>query len=128
MAFRYLRLRRTLTSLSTIHRPLSYPIAPTTSLPLLQTPTSPSPSLSFLQSRAFVGSRVSLMSMSKPGKEYKLYKEGDEITEDTILFEGCDYNHWLITMDFPKDNPPTPQQMVETYEKTCAQGLNIRCL
>ncbi|XP_010529304.1 PREDICTED: multiple organellar RNA editing factor 1, mitochondrial [Tarenaya hassleriana] len=58
-------------------------------------------------------------------KQYKLYKEGDEITPDTVLFEGCDYNHWLITMDFPKDNPPPREEMIATYERTCAQGLGI---
>ncbi|XP_010449238.1 PREDICTED: multiple organellar RNA editing factor 1, mitochondrial isoform X1 [Camelina sativa] len=58
-------------------------------------------------------------------RQLKLYKEGDEITEDTVLFEGCDYNHWLITMDFPKDDPKSPEEMVSTYEQTCAQGLGI---
>lgn len=58
-------------------------------------------------------------------RQYKLYKEGDEITENTVLFEGCDYNHWLITMDFPKDSPLSPEEMVSTYEKTCAAGLGI---
>uniref|UniRef100_A0A0D3BKK1 MORF/ORRM1/DAG-like MORF domain-containing protein n=1 Tax=Brassica oleracea var. oleracea TaxID=109376 RepID=A0A0D3BKK1_BRAOL len=60
--------------------------------------------------------------------EYKLYKEGDEITQDTVLFEGCDYNHWLITMDFPKNHPLSPEEMVSTYEQTCATGLGIRFL
>ncbi|KAH0894358.1 hypothetical protein HID58_056787 [Brassica napus] len=58
--------------------------------------------------------------------EYKLYKEGDEITQDTVLFEGCDYNHWLNTMDFPKNHPLFPEEMVSTYEQTCATGLGIR--
>ncbi|ONK57652.1 uncharacterized protein A4U43_C09F2690 [Asparagus officinalis] len=45
-----------------------------------------------------------------------------EIGPDDILFEGCDYNHWLITMDFPKDpeNAPTAEEMVATYVKTAA--------
>ncbi|TYK15748.1 multiple organellar RNA editing factor 1 [Cucumis melo var. makuwa] len=51
--------------------------------------------------------------------------EEDKIGPDTILFEGCDYNHWLITMEFPKDPKPTPEEMVRTYEETCAKGLNI---
>jgi len=60
-------------------------------------------------------------------RQYKLYKEGDEITEDTVLFEGCDYNHWLITMDFSKEETPkSPEEMVAAYEETCAQGLGIR--
>ncbi|KAL0737995.1 hypothetical protein Bca4012_014205 [Brassica carinata] len=56
-------------------------------------------------------------------RQYKLY---NEITEETLLFEGCDFNHWLITMDFPKDNPLSPEEMVSTYEQTCASGLGIR--
>jgi hypothetical protein len=65
---------------------------------------------------------------ARPEKKYKLYEDGDEITEDTILFPGCDYNHWLITVDFPKDPKPSPEEMVATYERICAQGLNIRLL
>ncbi|PWA58672.1 hypothetical protein CTI12_AA398470 [Artemisia annua] len=49
--------------------------------------------------------------------------DGDQISADTILFEGCDYNHWLITMDFPKDPKPTPEEMVETYVQTAAKIL-----
>nr|5MPW_A Chain A, Multiple organellar RNA editing factor 1, mitochondrial [Arabidopsis thaliana]5MPW_B Chain B, Multiple organellar RNA editing factor 1, mitochondrial [Arabidopsis thaliana]5MPW_C Chain C, Multiple organellar RNA editing factor 1, mitochondrial [Arabidopsis thaliana]5MPW_D Chain D, Multiple organellar RNA editing factor 1, mitochondrial [Arabidopsis thaliana]5MPX_A Chain A, Multiple organellar RNA editing factor 1, mitochondrial [Arabidopsis thaliana]5MPX_B Chain B, Multiple organel len=44
----------------------------------------------------------------------------------TVLFEGCDYNHWLITMDFSKEETPkSPEEMVAAYEETCAQGLGI---
>lgn len=28
-------------------------------------------------------------------------------------------------MDFPKDNPPSHEEMIATYEQTCAKGLNI---
>jgi hypothetical protein len=55
-------------------------------------------------------------------------KNTEEIGPDTILFEGCDYNHWLIVMHFPKDNKPTPEKMIEIYEQTCSRGLNIRSL
>ncbi|MQL71165.1 hypothetical protein Taro_003441 [Colocasia esculenta] len=44
-----------------------------------------------------------------------------KIDPDEILFEGCDYNHWLITMEFPKDPKPTPEEMVETYVQTLAK-------
>ncbi|XP_024979190.1 multiple organellar RNA editing factor 1, mitochondrial isoform X2 [Cynara cardunculus var. scolymus] len=49
--------------------------------------------------------------------------DGDQISPDAILFEGCDYNHWLITMDFPKDPKPSPEEMVETYVQTAAKVL-----
>ncbi|KAH7520661.1 hypothetical protein FEM48_Zijuj08G0168900 [Ziziphus jujuba var. spinosa] len=29
-------------------------------------------------------------------------------------------------MDFPKDQKIPPEEMVRTYEETCAKGLNIR--
>lgn len=45
----------------------------------------------------------------------------DEIKPDTILFEGCDYNHWLITVDFPKDSQIPREQMIETYVNIAAQ-------
>ena len=47
----------------------------------------------------------------------------DKIDPDTILFEGCDYKHWLIVMDFGKDpdQRPPPEQMVETYVQTLAK-------
>ncbi|KAK9082730.1 hypothetical protein Scep_029201 [Stephania cephalantha] len=47
--------------------------------------------------------------------------DDDKISPDTILFEGCDYNHWLITMEFPKDPKPTAEEMVETYVQTLAK-------
>lgn len=82
----------------------------------------------------------------------KLYRNGDIITKDTVLFKGCDYNHWLITMDFglverlsPEETVstnegtspepeemvstnerPSPEEMVSTYERTCASVLGIR--
>ncbi|CAN1143406.1 Multiple organellar RNA editing factor 1, mitochondrial [Linum perenne] len=126
MALHFLRLRRAVTSLSAAHRSLSSSITPlpTQSAPRLlpyASPVSSSPNFSFAQSRGFTGSRVSLAQ----DRKYKLYKEGDEITEDTVLFEGCDFNHWLITVDFPKDPAPSPEEMVATYERICAQGLGI---
>ncbi|KAJ4977243.1 hypothetical protein NE237_002349 [Protea cynaroides] len=42
---------------------------------------------------------------------------------ETILLPGCDYNHWLIVMEFPKDPAPTREQMIETYLSTLATVL-----
>ncbi|KAK7412031.1 hypothetical protein VNO78_03477 [Psophocarpus tetragonolobus] len=72
------------------------------------------------QSRSFRSSSISLLSVRSSQSNIP-----DEIGPDTILFEGCDYNHWLFVMDFPKDNKPSPQEMVRVYEETCAKGLNI---
>ncbi|KAG2581474.1 multiple organellar RNA editing factor 9, chloroplastic-like [Panicum virgatum] len=42
---------------------------------------------------------------------------------ETILLPGCDYNHWLIVMEFPKDPAPTREQMIDTYLNTLAAVL-----
>ncbi|XWS40014.1 hypothetical protein CRYUN_Cryun18bG0104000 [Craigia yunnanensis] len=122
MAFHSLRIRRTLPTLTTLHRTVVN--VPAIIVPISNFTPPPSSLKSFFgifQSRWF---RSSGGPLSSP-KQYKLYKEGDEITEDTVLFEGCDYNHWLIVVDFPKNNKPPPEEMVRTYENICAQGLGI---
>uniref|UniRef100_A0A1J3CVR5 DAG protein, chloroplastic n=1 Tax=Noccaea caerulescens TaxID=107243 RepID=A0A1J3CVR5_NOCCA len=117
------RLRRALlTATSSFNRSIS--LSPVTSL----APPADFPSASAVLQRSVLGrftgvNRAPVRLFST--KQYKLYKEGDEITEETVLFEGCDYNHWLITMEFPKDNPLSPEEMVSTYEHTCAKGLGI---
>ncbi|KAI3972664.1 hypothetical protein MKX01_019322 [Papaver californicum] len=65
-----------------------------------------------------------LFHSSIPSLSSRLYNNNDnddKISPDTILFEGCDYMHWLITMDFPKDPAPTAEEMVETYVQTLAK-------
>ncbi|CAO2821985.1 unnamed protein product [Amaranthus hypochondriacus] len=41
--------------------------------------------------------------------------------KETILLDGCDYEHWLIVMEFPDDAKPSNEEMVNTYVKTLAQ-------
>jgi hypothetical protein len=74
-----------------------------------------------VQFRSFRSTSISLLS-----SRYEDKNNIDSIGPDTILFEGCDYNHWLFVMDFPKDNKPPPEEMIRVYEETCAKGLNIR--
>ncbi|KAL5785147.1 hypothetical protein ACOSQ2_007539 [Xanthoceras sorbifolium] len=40
--------------------------------------------------------------------------------KETILLDGCDYEHWLIVMEFPNEPKPTEQEMVDAYVKTLA--------
>ena len=47
-------------------------------------------------------------------------QDDSQIAPDEILFEGCDYNHWLITMEFP-DPKPSRDEMIETYLQTLAK-------
>ncbi|GAV61195.1 hypothetical protein CFOL_v3_04723, partial [Cephalotus follicularis] len=123
MALFSLRLRRALSAVTTtLHRSHST----LATQPLLK--LRPLASSCYLLKRATVS--VPFQSRSWTSyicryREYKLYKEGDEIGPDTILFEGCDYNHWLITVDFGKENTLTPDQKVRTYEEICAKGLNV---
>lgn len=41
--------------------------------------------------------------------------------KETILLDGCDYEHWLIVMEFPTDPKPSEQEMIDAYVKTLAQ-------
>lgn len=43
--------------------------------------------------------------------------------KETILLDGCDYEHWLIVMEFPDNPKPSEDEMVNTYVKTLAQVL-----
>ncbi|XP_057434305.1 DAG protein, chloroplastic-like [Lotus japonicus] len=115
-----IRLRRSLTALAGFHRSFS---ATSLSAPIRYGVSSPcwqSPNVGF-QSRSFMSSPTSLLSIRSSQRNIP----DGEIGPDEILFEGCDYNHWLFVMDFPRDNKPPPEQMVRTYEETCAKGLNI---
>ncbi|KAK4588091.1 hypothetical protein RGQ29_019184 [Quercus rubra] len=42
---------------------------------------------------------------------------------ETIMLPGCDYNHWLIVVEFPKDPAATREQMIDTYLNTLATVL-----
>lgn len=120
-----LRLRRALTLSSSLLKDHHFsPISsssPTSlshpkprSPPLVGNPNPRSPH-SLIQSQLF---RSSPLSDRRSDGGF----EDSKIGPDEILFEGCDYNHWLITIDFPKDeNRPTPEQMVETYVQTAAR-------
>lgn len=40
--------------------------------------------------------------------------------KETILLDGCDYEHWLIVMEFDKEPKPTEEEMIDAYVKTLA--------
>ncbi|KAJ1395332.1 plastid developmental protein DAG [Sesbania bispinosa] len=40
--------------------------------------------------------------------------------KETILLDGCDYEHWLIVMEFP-DPKPSEDEMINAYVKTLAE-------
>ncbi|KAG8368809.1 hypothetical protein BUALT_Bualt15G0085300 [Buddleja alternifolia] len=125
MAFHPLRLRRVLSVSSSLLRHSLHQPKPAAS-PSFHTlsPTIPTASAAannttaalYQSRRPFTSTTTLYLSYRKP---FNL--ETDEIGPDTILFEGCDYNHWLITIDFPKDSNLTREQMIETYVNTAAQ-------
>ncbi|KAL4565243.1 hypothetical protein LXL04_029329 [Taraxacum kok-saghyz] len=43
--------------------------------------------------------------------------------KETILLDGCDYEHWLIVMEFPTDPKPSEDEMINSYVKTLASVL-----
>ncbi|XP_008784778.1 multiple organellar RNA editing factor 3, mitochondrial-like [Phoenix dactylifera] len=40
--------------------------------------------------------------------------------KETILLDGCDYEHWLIVMEFPENPKPSEDEMIAAYVKTLA--------
>ncbi|XP_022761232.1 multiple organellar RNA editing factor 3, mitochondrial [Durio zibethinus] len=40
--------------------------------------------------------------------------------KETILLDGCDYEHWLIVLEFPEDPKPSEEEMIYAYVKTLA--------
>ncbi|KAI3990897.1 hypothetical protein MKX01_026081 [Papaver californicum] len=126
MALSSLRVRRTLSLTSSLlktHRSVSALKSSSSSSILQSNIFLPSSTLANvpinpknIQSHLFHSSIPSLSSRS-----YNNNDNDDKIGPDTILFEGCDYMHWLITMDFPKDPAPSAEEMVETYVQTLAK-------
>ncbi|KAK3419788.1 hypothetical protein EUGRSUZ_G00555 [Eucalyptus grandis] len=135
MAMRLVRFRRALAAPppAALRRPLAVlpqpPAAPAPA-PSPSRPGTPPPAATALRPLsssppAAAAAAASLLFSRSLAYNAGGYNDGDKIDPDTVLFEGCDFNHWLITVDFPKDPKPTPEEMVRTYEETCARGLNI---
>ncbi|KAM7482160.1 hypothetical protein LguiB_006743 [Lonicera macranthoides] len=118
-----LRLRRVLTlSSSTLLHHHHKPLPSITPPHLSTTPQNPNPNpIHNLPSQSIRSFKSSTTSLSSRARQPYNRDNEDKFGPDDILFEGCDYNHWLITMDFPKDPKPTPEEMVETYVQTCAK-------
>ncbi|KAJ4703309.1 Multiple organellar RNA editing factor 9, chloroplastic [Melia azedarach] len=55
--------------------------------------------------------------------EYSAKRSSSSEPRETIRLPGCDFNHWLIVMEFPKDPAPSREQMIETYLNTLATVL-----
>uniref|UniRef100_A0A6N2KZ80 MORF/ORRM1/DAG-like MORF domain-containing protein n=1 Tax=Salix viminalis TaxID=40686 RepID=A0A6N2KZ80_SALVM len=65
-----------------------------------------------------------LITTAAVGSDYSARRSNSSNDDrETILLPGCDYNHWLIVMEFPKDPAPTREQMIDTYLNTLATVL-----
>ncbi|KAK4380069.1 hypothetical protein RND71_001931 [Anisodus tanguticus] len=108
--------RRTLAS--TIYRALSSSPSSSSSrfryaLPLFLNPQYSNPSEQFVPTRPKTsGSGYSPLNDPSPNWSNRPPKE-------TILLDGCDYEHWLIVMEFP-DPKPSEEEMINAYVKTIA--------
>ncbi|KAK7363548.1 hypothetical protein VNO77_05694 [Canavalia gladiata] len=119
----YTNARRTLAS--TLARALSSPSSASASncrcrfafalLPAKQTIPVPD-SVNFPVRTKSSGSGYSPLNDPSPNWSNRPPKE-------TILLDGCDYEHWLIVMEFPNDPKPSEDEMVNAYVKTLAQVL-----
>ncbi|TVU25828.1 hypothetical protein EJB05_28350 [Eragrostis curvula] len=114
-----LRLRRALAAATTSAPLLRAPTSSSVSraLPIAPFVSSPLPRLPWLVPGAAAGFRSTAAAAARGG-DYGA--EDSKISPDEILFEGCDYNHWLITMEFP-DPKPSREEMIETYLQTLAK-------
>ncbi|VFQ89418.1 unnamed protein product [Cuscuta campestris] len=89
------------------------------SLPLL--PSSLSPPLVPCTLKPRVGSGIHPPRAAGNG-EYSVRRSVKDERE-TIMLPGCDYKHWLVVLEFPKDPSPTRDQMIDTYLNTLATVL-----
>ncbi|KAF7813519.1 multiple organellar RNA editing factor 3, mitochondrial [Senna tora] len=67
-------------------------------------------------------SKTAAESSKTDGDASKDSGEGSEEEKKKIILEGCDLEHWLVIMEFPKDQKkPSEEEMVNTYVKTLAE-------
>ncbi|XP_042403919.1 multiple organellar RNA editing factor 9, chloroplastic-like isoform X1 [Zingiber officinale] len=108
--------------------------SPPPTRPLLLPPPVPTPPRAVFASslrhavdgpRSFSRRTAYTIRATAVGSDYSSRRGGGSSDEprETILLPGCDYNHWLIVMEFPKDPAPTREQMIDTYLNTLATVL-----
>ncbi|CAN1319138.1 Multiple organellar RNA editing factor 9, chloroplastic [Linum perenne] len=66
------------------------------------------------------GVRSTTITRAAVDSDYSSKRSSSSEQRETIMLPGCDYNHWLIVMDFPKDPAPTREQMIDAYLNTLA--------
>ncbi|XP_022749324.1 multiple organellar RNA editing factor 8, chloroplastic/mitochondrial-like [Durio zibethinus] len=125
---------RTLTSIFfPFSRPFSSLFSIAAGSPKSLIPPSPTPSLSFLRrlrvtpcssfllheslspAVKFFSTRATRSSLNDPNPNYS-----NRPPKETILLDGCDFEHWLVVMEPPKEDA-TRDDIISSYIKTLAQ-------
>ncbi|XVF62540.1 hypothetical protein PTKIN_Ptkin09bG0016200 [Pterospermum kingtungense] len=104
----------------------------------LSSSASASPSSSSLSSRSrhafallnkspvFIPDTVKILTRTKTsGSGYSPLNDpspnwSNRPPKETILLDGCDYEHWLIVLEFPENAKPSEEEMIDAYVKTLA--------
>ncbi|CAN1242630.1 Multiple organellar RNA editing factor 8, chloroplastic/mitochondrial [Linum perenne] len=68
----------------------------------------------FSATRCF-STRMTSSSLSDPSPNWS-----NRPPKETILLDGCDFEHWLVVMEKP-ENDPTRDEIIDSYIKTLAQ-------
>ncbi|KAK4485145.1 hypothetical protein RD792_007758 [Penstemon davidsonii] len=114
-------------SLNLSLQPKTLTPTPKTLTPLLSFPSTSSLSFNSCTREHPIKSRTSFFpavrALADGGYSAKRSSSSSSEERETIMLPGCDYNHWLIVMEFPKDPSPTREQMIETYLNTLATVL-----
>lgn len=109
---------------SPLSKTLINPLSPKLSTPLscLSYPLRSSP---FTLTHNLKPTKISSKTLIKAAVDgdHSSKRSSSNEPRETIMLPGCDYNHWLIVMEFPKDPAPTREQMIDTYLETLATVL-----
>lgn len=129
----YLLLRRSLSSLSVMLMATNLSFSPQSLIPLQKPSLLQRVQLGhFLHlnsvsqistARLHSGSQSRVLVRAALDSDYSSKRSSSNEQRETIMLPGCDYNHWLIVMEFPKDPAPTREQMIDTYLNTLATVL-----
>lgn len=69
----------------------------------------------FASQTRFSSSRTGYSPLNDPSPNWS-----NRPPKETILLDGCDYEHWLIVMEFDSNPKPTDEEMINAYVKTLA--------
>ncbi|XP_057726267.1 multiple organellar RNA editing factor 8, chloroplastic/mitochondrial-like [Arachis stenosperma] len=68
-------------------------------------------------SSALFSTRASTSSLNDPNPNWS-----NRPPKETILLDGCDFEHWLVVMEKPEGDP-TRDEIIDSYIKTLAQVI-----